>query len=184
MAKEKNRESEDEAPVAKPPKKDGGNKLLVIIILLLVVIIVGGGAYVFLLKGPSDNVPPQMSEALIDQSGAAAQQQQGHLPKEDPGPVVTYSPFTVNLADPGGNRYLKVTISVELSKEKNFPNEISAKEPRIKDIILSILSSKMYEEINTYPGKLALKQEMMRKLNAVMSGGRITDIYITEFVVQ
>jgi flagellar FliL protein len=102
----------------------------------------------------------------------------------EPGPMVSYPPFTVNLADPGGNRYLRTTIALELSKEKEFPAEVTAKEPKIKDIILSILSSKKFDEVNTAQGKVALKQEILRRLNTVMTGGRVMDIYITEFVVQ
>ena len=184
------KESEkEESSSEKPHKKSGGGLLLVIIILLLLLIIVGGAlaAYFILFKkGSSEENAQQQpySTTSVEQDSSPVPSAAAHGLKDEPGPILAYPPFLVNLADPGGNRYLKLTLSIELSKEKNFPAEVTAKEPRIKDIIVSVLASKVYDEISSTQGKVALKQELMRRLNTIMSGGRVTDIYITEFVVQ
>ena len=189
MPKEKEKEKDKEAEELETPQKKGGLKgLLLVVIMLLIVLIVGGAAALYLLvfktSEPVDAAPPIYD--FTDPSGGTAQpgtvQQQ--QPRGEPGPIVAYPPFLVNLADPGGSRYLKTTLSIELSKEKNFPAEVLAKEPRIKDIVISVLASKTFNEVSTHQGKIALKQEMLRKLNTIMSSGRIVDIYITEFVIQ
>ena len=181
------KESEkEESGSEKPQKKSGGSGLLlIVIILLLLLIIVGGAVYFLFLRTPSQDASQQQQPPIsLTEPDNMPQTTTGHGLKDDPGPIQAYPPFLVNLADPGGNRYLKLTLSIELSKEKNFPAEVAAKEPRIKDIVVSVLASKMYDEISSTQGKVALKQELMRRLNTIMSGGRVTDIYITEFVVQ
>ena len=184
MPKEREKEAEE---VEKPQQKSGGKGLLTAIIILLLVVI---AALVFV--GVKVVLPIMSSKDSADASGqmypptmGQGGMQQG-MQKEDPnpGPVIVYPPFLVNLSEPGGNRYIKLSLSIELSKEKNFQNEVVAKEPRIKDAIISIISSKTYDEISTHQGKIALKQEMIRKLNTIMSGGRIVDIYFTEFLIQ
>lgn len=173
----------------KAGKKSG--KSLIFIILIVVILAgagVGGNFFLFGNKATEEHgvntsaVPDVIPVAQIPQNYNV-----GNI--AEPGPIVSYPSFIVNLADAGGNRYLKITIALELTKdnpkEKNsFQSEVEAKEPKIKDIILSILSSKTYEEISTPQGKIALKQEILRRLNTIMSGGKIVDIYITEFVVQ
>ena len=150
-----------------------------IIIILFLIIILGVVAFVvlklFVLKAPADSAQQTTQSQVAPQSKS---------PTAEPGPIISYQPFIVNLADPGGNRYLRVTLSIELSKEKDFPAEVTAKEPKIKDIILSILASKKLDDVTTPQGKLALKQEIMRRLNTIMAGGQVTDIFLTEFVVQ
>ena len=182
MPKEKDIEIEEQEV---PKKKNSEKGLFIVVILLLLTLIIVGVFAVWLIvfkKTSADNAPQTYTD-FLDHGGVTAQPS-AHGPKEEPGPIVAYPPFLLNLADPGGSRYLKISLSLELSKEKNFPAEVGTKEPRIKDIIINILASKTYEEISTQQGKIALKQEMMRRLNTVMSGGRITDIYITEFIVQ
>ncbi len=173
----------EEKDSEKPQKKGGGKGLLLIVIILLLIVIIGGGIFYFLVLNKPAAAPQPAPATSMDQNGAAAQPT-ARAPTAEPGPIQAYPPFLVNLADPGGNRYLKITLSLELSKEKNFPAEVTAKEPKIKDIIISVLSSKTYDEISTTQGKVAMKQEILRRLNTIMSGGRIADIYITEFVVQ
>ena len=111
----------------------------------------------------------------------------------------------VNLADPGGLRYLQTVIVLEFhpmlasyfAKEENTGNEddeevgcekflasIDARRPVIDDIIMTILSDKTYSEIATVKGKTALKQELMDAINTALGYQGVINIYFTEFVVQ
>ncbi|MBW1975788.1 MAG: flagellar basal body-associated FliL family protein, partial [Deltaproteobacteria bacterium] len=98
---------------------------------------------------------------------------------------VTYQldTFLVNLADPGGKRYLKLTMELELDNPKVI-DEITKENFKIRDTILLILSSKEFDDISTVGGKLALKKEIMAKLNGMLHTGKVLNIYFTEFLVQ
>jgi flagellar FliL protein len=166
--------AEEEGKAEQPAKKGKG---VLIIIVVLVLLILGGGAAVYFLvlhKAPAAEEDLMAQDAPVTAS----------RPQAEPGPMMTYSSFLVNLADTGGKRYLKFSLSLELSKHKNFQQEVESKDAKIKDIIISIMSSKTFEEINTPQGKIALKQELLRRLNTIMSGGKIEDVFLTEFTVQ
>jgi flagellar protein FliL len=47
-----------------------------------------------------------------------------------------------------------------------------------------ILPAKQYAEISTTQGKVALRDELMAKVNGYLKKGAISTIYFTEFVVQ
>ena len=97
--------------------------------------------------------------------------------------VFALKTFVVNLADPGGKRYLRVGIVLAF-KEIALDRELEEKLPRVRDKILMILPSKTFDDIKTSAGKAALKAEIVNGLNSFLKQGRISDLYFEEFVVQ
>ncbi|MCL4294720.1 MAG: flagellar basal body-associated FliL family protein [Anaerolineae bacterium] len=134
------------------------------------------------------------------------------MPAIQPGQGVMYQlePKVVNLAEPGGLRYLQAGIVLEFhptvkeyyqarmsgetapahgsgsedSALDPFQGAIDAMRPVIDDIVTTVLSSKTFNEISTIEGKQVLKQELITKINAVLGYQGIVNIYFTEFVVQ
>ncbi len=107
----------------------------------------------------------------------------------------------VNLADPGGYRYLRVSITLEflpesaefyrlppdkrVAEEERFKEELARQKPIIDDLVISILSSKTFAEIFSLEGKQQLKEELMEQLNASLGEGKyVGAVYFTDFVVQ
>jgi len=103
--------------------------------------------------------------------------------KEVPGPIYPLETFIVNLADRGKERYLRVTIQLQLEKLA-LKEEMDQRLPQIRDRILTIVPTKSYETVTALEGKAALRDELLRNLNEVLQGGKITNLYFTEFVVQ
>ena len=103
--------------------------------------------------------------------------------KPDIGPIYNLETFIVNLADPRGKKYLKVRIDLELDHEE-VKDEIDKRLPQFRDTVLTLLSSKYYEDINVLEGKLQLRAEIISMLNQYLRTGTITNLYFTEFIVQ
>ena len=117
------------------------------------------------------------------QNNQQSTQELGSQNSKTIGPLYSFDTFIVNLSDSGGTRYLKVTMQVELSSSK-LEAEIEKRKPQLRDIILTVLSSKTYAEVSTAQGKLALKQEILRRVNLVLTSGTLENVYFTEFVSQ
>lgn len=115
---------------------------------------------------------------------------------------VTYSvgERVVNLADPGGFRYLKTEIVLEIVVEGIDPTDLRGEslvaardelslemeplEPQIHDVITLLLSSKSVEDVSTPEGKSTLKAELLEALGEVIGEERLLDLYFTQFVIQ
>ena len=152
------------------------NKILIILIgaFLLIVVAMGGGFFMMWNKMSSMNAAN--SEEV--ENGTEAAEVVVTM-----GPTKKLETFIVNLADKGGERYLRVSMNLELEKEETV--EIVEKIlPKIRDAILMILPTKKYEDIGTVEGKSALRNEMLTKINELMKPEKIKNIYFTEFVVQ
>jgi len=100
---------------------------------------------------------------------------QGHIYKMEP--------FLVNLVDPAQLRYLKITLHVESNQEK-ADEEYEKRLPQLRDAILIILSSKNYKDIMESEGKTSLREEIKTRMNQLLVGLKVQNIYFTEFVVQ
>jgi len=91
--------------------------------------------------------------------------------------------FIVNLFHPSEDRFLRIKIEFELEGQ-DTQKEIEKKLPKIRDSLLMLLSSKSVEEISTLQGKLILKNEIINRINSILSTGHISAVYFTEFIIQ
>jgi len=67
---------------------------------------------------------------------------------------------------------------------ENLKEEMDKRLPQVKDIIVTLLPTRKFDDIQTVEGKLALRDELMQRLNKILTQGKVTNIYFTEFVVQ
>ena len=157
----------------------GGKKKIGMIIGIIVgLLVLGGGGYYayinFFKEKPAEEKPADGEEA----KEAAPVEKDVNL-----GLMFPLDPFVVNLAGSEGKRFLKVTISLELSTpEVNL--ELKKNIQKITDSILVLLSSKAFEDVYSVEGKFKLKDEMTTRVNRFLVVGHVKDAYFTEFIIQ
>lgn len=92
-------------------------------------------------------------------------------------------PFIVNLAKSGGNRFLKVTVSLEMSSP-DVRFELKKNIKKITDSILLLLSTKVFKDVYSVQGKFTLKSEITTRTNQFLTKGVVKGAYFTEFIIQ
>ena len=92
-------------------------------------------------------------------------------------------PFIVNLAKSGGNRFLKMTVSLEMSSPK-VRLELKKNIQKITDSILLLLSTKIFKDVYSVQGKFTLKGEITSRVNQFLTKGQVKGAYFTEFIIQ
>ena len=153
------------------------NKILVLLIGVLMVLMLGLGGGLFMMWN-------KLSTLNTQSVASAGQQPDKPASLEQPlGPIFALDTFIVNLADKGGNRYLRVTMDLELGNSE-LESELEKRLPQVRDGILMILPTKRFEDISTVQGKTALRDEVLETLNGFLAQGKIINIYFKEFVVQ
>ncbi|MDL2307359.1 flagellar basal body-associated FliL family protein [Desulfovibrio sp. OttesenSCG-928-C06] len=168
----------DELPA---PKKKSKAKW---IILLLILLLLGGGGFAAYKMGFLDSFLG--GDEAAQQDGSVGGGQGGSVKIESPTSslkTATFAPFVANLADPGGNRYIRMTLDVEVISPEVI-RELEAQNPRIRDAMIMLLSSKTYGELSSQAGKLQLKNEILDRINQVLGGPKITRVFYTDLVVQ
>lgn len=120
----------------------------------------------------------------------------------------------INLAETTGNKYIRINVVVEFAPVVTevveeggkaaagghgtaaaepvaedpaivaLTTAVNARLPMINDTIITLLSSKSFEELYTATGKEALRGELIQKLQGMMPEYKIIGVYFTEFVVE
>ncbi len=153
------------------------NKILLLLIGVLMVLMLGLGGGLFLMWNKLSTINVQAN------ANAAGQPGQEAVLEQPLGTIYALDTFIVNLADTGGNRYLRITMDLELGIPE-LESELDKRLPQVRDSILMILPSKRFEDISPVAGKIALRDEILKTLNGFLVQGEITNIYFKEFVVQ
>jgi flagellar FliL protein len=110
---------------------------------------------------------------------------QAEANQEEPavGALLPLDSFIVNLADEDGKRYLKATLQVEFFGPR-VPDEFNVRLPQVRDLVLTLLTSKMFADIRTPEGKTVLRDEIINRMNRSLNNDLVKAVYFTEFIVQ
>lgn len=174
MAKEK---AQQESQEAQEKASKGGKWKWVVIIVLLLGLLGGGGYYAYtILYSSGKDEPSGQNATQARDTNASASKKVGTE-------MVSLPTLLVNLADPLGKRYLKITVDVEV-KGKEASSQIQSEMPKIKDALILLLSSKTFEELSSVENKYQLKKEIVERLNQILGQSVVRRVYFTEFIVQ
>ncbi len=101
-----------------------------------------------------------------------------------PSTVLAFEPFLINLADEGGKRYLKMTISVDVREEPR-KKALDERLPIVRDSILLLLSSLTVKDVSSLEGKLKLRDDIRRLVaRTIGAPERLPVVYFTDFFIQ
>jgi len=173
MAEEEDILDDLEAAEAVGKKKPWGMIIGIIVGLL----VLGGGGYYAYITFFQDK-PAEVTPTEGEKSTTEKVKEEGNL-----GVMFPLDPFIVNLAGSAGKRFLKVTISLELSAPE-VHEELKVNIQKVTDSILVLLSSKSFEDVYSVQGKFKLKDEVTTRVNRFLVLGHIKDAYFTEFIIQ
>lgn len=140
--------SAPEASSAKPKSK----KKLIIIVLAVVVLLAaaGGGALFFLKKSHGDDEDEEAAETSHSAPAKADGAPPTFLPIEN---------MVVNLADPGGDRFAQIGITLQVADAK-ASDQLKAHMPTIRSAILLLASQRTAEELLQRDGKEKLAKDV------------------------
>jgi flagellar FliL protein len=141
---------------------------------------------------PEDKVLESVQSAQEKEKEAHAKQTEMGVTFEKPIDV------TVNIAETNGERFLKAAVQLEWnSSDKKMLEELEPRLPKIKNIIIDILSSKPLAELMTVEGKKAIREAIVSDVNAILPAeveekpggdpiplGKVQRAFFVEFIVQ
>jgi len=165
-----------EAPAAKPK---GKKMMIIVIVLVLVLVIVGGlGAFLLMKRGSADEE---------GEGGAGAAPTAKAVPKGPP----TFLPFdnmVVNLADPGGNRFVQIGLTLQVD-DLTTSDQIKAFMPSLRSAFLLILSQRTTDELLQVQGKEQLAADITAEVSRQLGYDKarhnpIQAVLFSSFIIQ
>lgn len=146
----------------------------------------------------TNTIPVAAFGAVVAVTPTPTPEPKTYLPGE--GIMIDLSTKIINLVDPGGRKYIRLTIVVEFAPDNpeyetlpaeektayltEFEAKLNTRLPIMDDTVITLLSTKTYEDLYTADGKEKLRKEIMDILSQKLPDLKILSIYFTEFVVQ
>lgn len=149
-----------------PAPKKGSKKMMLIIIVAVVAVVLAIAAFFIVPKFMGGGGKAHKEEAKVEE-----------------GVMFSLEPFVVNLNDPGGPKFLKVSIQLELANAA-LMEKAKQKTPQLRDAVITLLTSKSSESLFPPEGKLQLKDEINARMNQIMGPNTVKNVYLTDFVMQ
>ena len=139
---------EPKQEAAAQPAKRGGKIVMIAAVLAL---LGGGAAGVFalgpMLRGGADDAPLFSIENLV-----------------------------INPAGTQGTRFLIVTVALEMKNADATP-ELTARDPEIRDLLLSLLSARTVEQLSDLGGRDALREEIRVAIEKVLGPDKVVRVF-------
>ncbi len=199
MAAKKKRAEKEEAAKASPPKTveektDKGEgkdqpkrglpigKLRKVAFPLIMVLV----SYIVVTKVVS---PKLMGEKkALEEQRKKAELKKEEAPQKKPkadmiGQIYAVSDIIVNPAGSSGERFVKVSIGLEM-KDAKLGDELTKRDVQLRDIFIGIFTSKTVEELTNPDKRENLREEVKTKINSLLVSGEIKNVYFTDLVIQ
>lgn len=162
-------------PSTAPAAKKGKGKLFIIIGAVVVLLGGGGGAF-FMLRTPA-----------VEATQGEGKSETAKKKKEpEANGIITFEPFVVNLADPGGRRFLRINVRLlvpELEEAEVIQkNEVVMM--RMRSEILELLTEQTAEQMVAAEGKAALKAAIVEHATRILEPKEVSDVLFSDLVVQ
>lgn len=143
---------------AATPAKPKSKKLLFILIGVVVLALAGAGGAFFILK---------KNTALDEDGEETSQSARDSMASRSPPTFLPLEAMVVNLADPGGNRFAQLGITLQVQDAKTAES-MKVYMPSIRNAILMLISQRTSESMLQMEGKEKLSADIVREVSRVM----------------
>lgn len=140
--------------------------------------------------GVTGTVSYLVATKVVNPSGQAATQPASSavILKRDLGEFLT------DLADQSARRFVKAKVVIgypevkikkflSWKKDLSLEEELAERETEIKDLVFSVLRSKTADELKGERVE-RVKQDLVTRINAILTSGKIIAVYFSDFVIQ
>ena len=162
-----------------PVPEAGGAKNKILPLLLIINTLLLTGVLIFVMKKPSAHAEGkekgEKGETATDEHGA---------PKEGSmEPLTRFENFTVQLKSAEIDRYARMSLELESPNDASKA-AIERRMPPIRDAILGYLTDRTAEELRGSDGLRDMKNALLKRLEELVPGKRISNVFITDFIIQ
>jgi flagellar protein FliL len=156
-------------PAPAPAPKKGWLKIILIVAVALVVIGgIGGGAFWWMRRA----APKVEAAAIAEKPGERG--------------IVPFEPFVVNLVDPGGSHFLRISVQIVVpsAEEAEKIHKTPVLVMQARSAILDLLTQQTSDVIATPDGKKALKAAIAEHVAKALGEVKVHDVLFSDFVIQ
>jgi len=175
-------EATDEAEA--PKSKAGGGKLLPLLLVMNTALI--GGVLFFVMKRPAQVAAKPSTEGAPAEGAEGAGADGKPRPIKGyiiPGPILKLENFVIQLKTVDQDRYVRVAFDIEVENDQD-KEAINHHLSHIRDQVISYFADRTLEELRGSEAMERTKASLIKRIDQVVPGHRIKNLFITDFIIQ
>jgi flagellar FliL protein len=159
------------------------------LVILAIIVADAFAAYFLVVKG----IAPRMAEAQVVRAAREAGAEEEAAGGEEVnaggkvaprvGSITPIEDIVINPSGSGGTRYLCTTVAFE-STAPLVAEEVTEREPQIRDTLIEILSRRTVDELSALSTREELRLEIKTAVNEMLVTGEVVGVYLSNFVLQ
>jgi flagellar FliL protein len=167
-----------EAPAEKA--KGGGSKLLPIMLIMNTALI--GGVLFFVMKKPAAAPGPGGEHAATAEGEEKGESKEkgGFTP---PGPILKLENFVIQLKTVDTDRYVRLAVDLEVGNAKH-KEAVTAHMSHHRDLVIQYFADRTLDELRGSEAMERTKATLIKRIDDIVPGHRIKNIFVTDFIVQ
>jgi flagellar FliL protein len=119
------------------------------------------------------------------QAGQANEtRQEASAGHSEPGQIQLIDNIIVNPAGTNGTRYLSTSIGLEFQKSEETAKKMEELTPILRDILITILSSKSLDELSSPQIREQIRLEIQNGISAAISPEKVMKVYFVDYILQ
>ncbi|WP_022664712.1 flagellar basal body-associated FliL family protein [Desulfospira joergensenii] len=156
-----------------------GNRKRMVLFLVLVLVIFGAiaGAWFFFFSDPSNEETGTMGKSGTVEDGKPEQEEVFQ-------DIVTFESFE-RLPLKSGSTMERISLSLSLElMDYRYQMQVYSMEDRIRRIVQNQVRELAWLELRSPEGKIRLKYELLKSINALFPKAMVRNLYFTNFIMQ
>jgi flagellar FliL protein len=155
------------------------------LVILAIIVADASAAYFLVVKA----LAPRLTEARVvrqlrpPEEPEVAQKPETAGAELAVGKITPISDIVVNPSGTGGKRYLCTTVALEAAAQV-VADEVTEREPQIRDLLIEILSRRNVEELSDLQTREGIREEIKESVNDLLRTGDVVGVYFSNFVLQ
>ena len=143
-----------------------------------------GGVLFFVMKKPAAapaapaNTPRR--PRVRRRARARARSKGGFTP---PGPILKLENFVIQLKTVDTDRYVRLAFDLEVGNDKD-KEAVTAHMSHIRDLVIQYFADRTLDELRGSEAMERTKATLIKRIDEIVPGHRIKNIFVTDFIVQ
>lgn len=152
-------------------------RLIIILGAALVILLIIAGIAVFLFSGPSEEEAVTAGQPAVSENAGSNQEPAFQ-------DIVTFEAFErLPLKNGSAKEFISLSLSLELM-DRRFQMQVYSVEDRIRRIVQNQVRELTWLELRSPEGKIRLKYDLLKSINALFPKAMVRDVYFTNFIMQ
>lgn len=106
-----------------------------------------------------------------------------HSSKKQPSVFYEIKDVVVNPANTKGERYLLVSLGIEVDNKADL-SILKKQKPVIRDRIITTLAQESMQDLSSVKGRHKLKVDLLQTINHILKKKMVRNLFFTEYVMQ